>query len=591
MKRLRLGISGWRLQTKLLAMHLALLAVPLGVSGAIAIRWAAASMQARNQLVLDQAVRQAQVSIATIAGEVERLGDSLISSPEIQRVLTRARPPAWEQAAEYQELLRILHGRHRHESVAAVRLYVPDDRMYSRDGIDFLPRSTLAGLGRTRSSWVVPAAGPGPPDGPMTYIAVIRSLQDLSETIGYAEITLTDAGVARILQDLLVTSPAGLSAAAVIDSASGRPLAAVGSGRAHLAALLAGLAPMPADAASSHLIAEWQGHRTTVLRREILRQQWALISAFPSDAGFGQVRRFAIAIGSVFAASGALGTLAALLVSRRIARGVSRLSRRMRTIRDGRHARVPLQGSPADRRDEIGQLEESFDFMLDEINELIRDNNATHARMRDTELRLLQAQINPHFLYNVLDSINWMAIRHSARDIYEMVQHLGKFYRLGLSGGQDVVTLAQELEYTRTYVAIQSLRFRSTVVVRYDIDPAVERTPVPKLTVQPLVENAFVHGILAGPEQRGSIEIRARCRGDVVHVEVEDDGPGPRSADPLAREPAAAARPGYGMRNVDERIKLHFGQRYGVQIERRGALTVAGLVLPALPPDPRRVEA
>lgn len=152
------------------------------------------------------------------------------------------------------------------------------------------------------------------------------------------------------------------------------------------------------------------------------------------------------------------------------------------------------------RQDEIGQLGQSFNRMIEEISNLIDQVYHEQQRKRETELRVLQEQIKPHFLYNTLDTIQWMAQEHGAQDIVDMVSALTQLFRVGLSKGQEMIPLREELRHVESYLFIQKVRYEDKFDYTISINPGIDQLRVLKVILQPLVENAIYHGI---KERRG----------------------------------------------------------------------------------------
>ncbi|MNC23336.1 Sensor histidine kinase YehU [compost metagenome] len=193
---------------------------------------------------------------------------------------------------------------------------------------------------------------------------------------------------------------------------------------------------------------------------------------------------------------------------------------------------------------------------------------------REAELRALQAQINPHFLYNALDMINWSAIAHGAEDTSQMIEALALYFRLSLNKGKDHVSVADELNLARVYLEIQQSRFPSTFTFHISQEPGLEQCTVPKLTLQPIVENALLHGIRRSKEKKGTIRIAAERDGEDVLLTVSDDGIGmeEETAKRLLLEPppdvkADGSGSSYGLFNVNERIRIFAGEASGLSIE------------------------
>lgn len=212
--------------------------------------------------------------------------------------------------------------------------------------------------------------------------------------------------------------------------------------------------------------------------------------------------------------------------------------------------------------DEIADLQRNFLYMTESMKRLINEKYQAEIDLRKAELRALQAQINPHFLYNILDMINWMAMRQGADDINYVVAKLAKFFRLSLSSGREMIPIGDELEHIRLYVDIQNVRYEDRIAFNMEIDESVLDYYTVNLILQPLVENAIMHGINERDDKKGIIRIVAYEDIESIIFKVEDNGVG-MSEETLSSLQEGRST-GYGVRNVDERLKLRFGDEYGL---------------------------
>lgn len=219
-------------------------------------------------------------------------------------------------------------------------------------------------------------------------------------------------------------------------------------------------------------------------------------------------------------------------------------------------------------------LERSVDHLIHKVNNLMEESYQSKMQEREAQLRTLQAQINPHFLYNALDMINWSAISHDAEDTSQMIEALAHYFRLSLNKGRDNVSIAEELELAKVFLEIQQNRFPSTFTFTIEAEPGLEPYIIPKLTLQPLVENALLHGIRKTREKQGTIAITARLEQDTIVLTVTDDGTGMsrEQGQRLLREPVSGdhqngSSGSFGLYNVNERIRYFAGNRYGLSIE------------------------
>jgi two-component system, sensor histidine kinase YesM len=243
-----------------------------------------------------------------------------------------------------------------------------------------------------------------------------------------------------------------------------------------------------------------------------------------------------------------------------------------------------------DNVDEITELGMSFNIMIGRIRELLDAKMKEQDNLKKAELRALQAQINPHFLYNTLDTIIWMAEAQKTEQVIEIVSALSSFFRLSLSKGKDWITIGEELERTRSYLTIQKMRYRDIMDFKIEADEEVLNNTILKLILQPLVENALYHGI-KNKRGGGCIVVRARQKNESeILLEVEDDGIGltPERLDQLLAElnddsGDMKLESGFAIGNVNKRIRLYYGRQYGLSLESEyNTGTCATLVIPAI---------
>lgn len=239
--------------------------------------------------------------------------------------------------------------------------------------------------------------------------------------------------------------------------------------------------------------------------------------------------------------------------------------------------------------DEITELGMSFNIMIGKIKELLDAKIKEQENLKKAELRALQAQINPHFLYNTLDTIIWMAESKKTDRVVEIVTALSNFFRISLSKGMDWITIGEEVDRINSYLTIQKMRYHDILDFKIDLDTTVAENTILKLLLQPLVENALYHGI-KNKRQGGTITIRVRPKGaEEILIEVEDDGIGftPEKLAQLRTELEDESgeiklESGFGIGNVNKRIRLYYGKPYGLSIRSEYTTgTRVTLVIPA----------
>lgn len=231
-------------------------------------------------------------------------------------------------------------------------------------------------------------------------------------------------------------------------------------------------------------------------------------------------------------------------------------------------------------KDEIGELMVSFNHMILKIDTLINEVYQSKIQQKEAEMIALQAQINPHFLYNVLSSINWKAIMISAEEISRTSQLLAKFYRTALNGGNNIISVREELENTKSYIEIQSILHEGSFITVYDINEEIYRYEIIKLLLQPIAENAIEHGLDCRKSGDKILHITAEISNNIITFAIEDNGPGIEKE--TLRQLLEVNSKGYGLKNVNERIKLYYGTEYGVNIvSTPGVGTCIAIAVPA----------
>ena len=232
-------------------------------------------------------------------------------------------------------------------------------------------------------------------------------------------------------------------------------------------------------------------------------------------------------------------------------------------------------------------LSDSLNAMIDKINELLEQVKKEQISLRKAEFELLQAQINPHFLYNTLDTIVWLAEAGDQKRVVSMVGNLSDFFRTSLNQGKDIISMKEELSHVRSYLEIQQVRYQDILEYEIDVPQTVYDYKIPKITIQPLVENALYHGI-KNKRGQGKIVITGQKTEQGYVLFVRDNGIG------MTNERLMEVRAGirklsytgkkiYGLYNVNERIRLNFGDAYGISIESTyGEGTQVSILLPDL---------
>ncbi len=251
-------------------------------------------------------------------------------------------------------------------------------------------------------------------------------------------------------------------------------------------------------------------------------------------------------------------------VSRKIAQPIKKLEESVKRIEKGEAVEVYIGGPH-----EIEHLGSTVQSMVEELRQLTDDIVKEQEEKRKSELDALQSQINPHFLYNTLDSIMWMIEAEKYEDAIAMVQALGKLLRISLSKGKNIIEIGDELEHARNYLDIQKFRYKNKFTAYFEVEEGIEKYITIKLIIQPLIENAIYYG-MEFMDGEGEIHIRAYSEGEDIYLEVEDNGLGmpEEQVEHLLTDDTRirSKGSGIGLRNVHQRIQLYFGESYGLTI-------------------------
>lgn len=273
-------------------------------------------------------------------------------------------------------------------------------------------------------------------------------------------------------------------------------------------------------------------------------------------------------------------TVLSILVMRKMMKSfyepVDRVVSVMDDVAEGRlEKRIDLKSMDADSR----KLAEGFNSMMNEIDGLMEQVKEEQHQMEQIRFNALQSQIKPHFLYNTLECIHWQAVADGNKEISVLVKALAQYYRICLSRGKEIIPLKQELEHIRSYLVIQNMRYDNIIELEDNIPEEFYFLQIPKMTLQPLIENAIYHGIRIKEGEKGKVTLDIRKEGKGVYLMIQDSGNGmsPEKIQEMNQSISQYDEKfGYGVRNVNKRIELMFGKEYGLHFSQNelGGLTV-----------------
>lgn len=449
-----------------------------------------------------------------------------------------------------------------------IRLYVPGDRIYSDE------ESLLFNLDRAEGSlwyqrsfyrwgWTTdcPPAFLDEPD----IVSIVRPIRDLDQynhMIGAVRIDLPLPEIEEYLRRANIT-PDCLT---YLLSDDGHLIAASNEALHNELKLSADkMARLTQDDTFSSMSLD--GATAWVKKSDVGHFDWQLISIVPQSQLILGVQPVQNQILIAFSLLFIVVVFLSIPGIQSITHRLRLLVRQMQEVQQGN-----LQAHLVSRsEDEVGQLVDNFNYMLDQIKDLLEQQYRMGQDLKSAELRALQSQVNPHFLYNTLEMINWLSDDQKPQKVKAAVQAMARFYRLSLSRGEDISTMAQELDLVQNYMTIQNMRFHDKIKLVLEVDDSILPCIVPKITLQPIVENAIQHGILEKDDKSGTIFIRGHLEsnGQAV-VTVEDDGLGMDDSQ-LQRLQNGQIVPSdgssFGLSSIDQRLALYFSQKKGLTIE------------------------
>ena len=313
---------------------------------------------------------------------------------------------------------------------------------------------------------------------------------------------------------------------------------------------------------------------------------WFLVTILPSAPLIQKSNEIIVQFALIYAGFLIVASILANILSHSITNRISSVIRQMKKVKEG--PPVPME-SP-NQHDEVGDLIDTYNYMTRKMEQLMENQAKAAEDLRIAEFRSLQAQINPHFLYNTMDMINWLAQQGRTSEISNAVQNLSRFYKLTLSRKESLSTIASEEEHVSIYIHIQNMRFHDSITFISDIPDELMEFSIPKLTLQPVVENSILHGIMEKPSKSGTIVLTGwREDGDIVLL-ISDDGVGipPEKLSHILSGKGRSSSGGSNIAiyNTHRRLQILYGEKYGLSYQStEGSGTEVQICLPAIQPQ------
>ena len=301
-----------------------------------------------------------------------------------------------------------------------------------------------------------------------------------------------------------------------------------------------------------------------ITRQNVDGASWQMILIIPENEYEDQYRFLWLSAALMLGSMIAVIVLMSYLLSGYYVGRLKKLNVEMTGLESGNlNANLPI----TTEEDEIEEIYHNFNGMVQEVQRLMQEHYQLGKEVKMAEARALQAQINPHFLYNTLDLINWISMDYGAEEIGTLTWNLARFYRLSLNHGKSLISIGEEVEHVEVYVNIENYHFDNAISLEVDVPEELKSYACLNIILQPFVENAIVHGIAEKPDiESCEIRICARREEQDIVFSVQDDGPGVdvKEMQKETQQDIRTAQHGYGVRNINFRLKLCFGEKYGV---------------------------
>jgi two-component system sensor histidine kinase YesM len=499
-----------------------------------------------------------------------KLSDVVVSNMDINDILTKKNPgyTIYEQIVDMNTLRSYLQALDE-SNVYHVKIYVNNSFIYSND------RSLIYGLQDADDALWYRKKGedviyfsPGQYLGKSyeeRYVALVRNLVDRNHyrsRVGAVRIDMAKSNLEDILKK---SNPTNHSVTYLVNSDN----VLVAYSDYELMEQYGLLQNIPEELSrkgkeyeSSLETGDLKGDKIYYMKKLVDHTDWAMVTIIPYKDFMESIGKLRYLIMGLVLFFGILTYFIGSFFISKVMKRISNLVDSMQEIKKG-NMDVRLENHS---KDEIGILYDNYNEMIQKTNLLLQEKYEMGKELKSAEIKALHSQISPHFLYNTLEMINWLGYGKRTEDIHSVVISLSKFYRLTLNKGRELLTLEEELKHVGYYLNIESIRFSGKIHYEIQVDEDILGCSIPNVTLQPLVENAIIHGILEKKEKSGRIHIWGNRREDKVYLHVQDDGAGIETdqLEHLPEHAKTSSGSGYGIRNVNRRLQLLFGPEFGV---------------------------
>ena len=582
------------IRKKLLISYFLLILVPLVLMTVFTYKNVSENYEAQIIYSAGQSFDQAHTFLNYKVNAVINASDTIYFNTEIAEILKR-------QKSEYdigrQNLDRLnmeafLNSFYNAEDVYRATLYVPGWFNYSDQDIYFSNIDTFSDTeeysqlmdSNEKVLWIAPETIKNYNNSldPVSVISMFRKIRDseqISSIIGIIRISILEEDIKGIISKANITR----DGIVYIQNSKGVLISCSSEEKLENLQIAGSINNEFKDSDSQWNTVTIAKNNFYVNSRDIASTDWKLLTVIPYSEILSQSNKIKNLMIVIMIIIIIISYALSWLISKSSVKRIINLMNKMKHVQEG-NLNVKIESKSGD---EIGRLTDSFNYMVKRIRILVEEQYQNGKEIKNLELKALQAQINPHFLYNTLETINWKAIDNGVPEISEITQALARFYKLSLNKGKDIVRIEDEINHIKTYVQIQNMRFDNKINLVIDIDREIYNYKILKLILQPVVENSIYHGILENKEsQKGTITIGGRFDGGDIILTVRDDGVGmeEKKAMEILKEESTDEHHGYGVRNIHHRITLIYGTQYGLLYRSSsGKGTTVKIKIPAEP--------
>lgn len=557
----------------------------------------ASSIRKQNIFSLQQNFNQTNSYLSYKLDTILSSADFLIYNASLNSILNKNLDiySIVEQNSDAQTLLYLLKNVEENVDINQVRIYVPDQLIYANNGINICSFSEAQdapwqeSLSSQKGKYLFFSySASDKTDSAHNCISLLRTMyrQDNYALISFIlQLDIPLDSLESILQSANYTTD---SVTCLVDS-SGNIVASSSSSDAPHVWTVGNSLPLPEFAPGEVTTFSINNIKYIGIRCPLLNTDWNMVTLVP-HASFTMTFSYPIRITICCMV---VTLLLAWFLTKPIAYTITKRIKTLCTYMQKNRLGTLVEVPGTIYRDEIGMLYESYNFMISEIHRLMNENQTMERELKSAEYEALQSQINPHFLYNTLDMISWLSYQNKSAEISSVVYSLANFYKLSLAKGKYNIPLSDEIRHVTHYMEIQKLRFYGNIDFIINVDQMLLQFSIPKITLQPIVENAILHGILETASGKGTIILSGTMTDGCVLLTLADDGIGMDAAQlasilkPFSdKQPTKNSGSHYGLNNIDRRIKILYGPSYGLSFESTpGKGTKVHILLPAVHVD------